>query len=431
MSRILGYMSASCQAAASHGDRGPVIAVAGVAGSGKTTLGRALARQLRLPILDLDSLTNPLLDRVAETGHGGRHWLVDSDQRLREGRYAALRTTAADLVAVGSGVVLVAPFTAELKGGEEWDQLCRAVSPAPVEVLYLSGPAELMRERRRTRGEARDAFRSDGADGPGFPPSVPHVAVDATLTTAQQTFRAVRALGHRSPMDGGNAVFAGDFDALLFDLDGTLVDSTPAVARIWGLLGDEYGFDSAAAQANHGMTALSLITRVVRADQVASAHARLVQLEATDTQDVIPIAGAGALLGAIPRTASAIVTSGGVVVASARIAAAGLPPVGVLITADDVDRAKPDPQPFLLAAERLGVQASRCLAFEDSPAGARAAKDAGCTVVGVGGTCAPDDLDVDLWLDGLDRVRLVERGAAYGLEPVGEVPRSHAGSGCA
>jgi mannitol-1-/sugar-/sorbitol-6-phosphatase len=428
MSHILGDVSASCQATASSTDRGPVIAVAGVAGSGKTTLGRALARQLRLPILDLDSLTNPLLDRLADS-NGGRHWLVDSDQRVRDGRYAALRATAADLVAIGSGVVLVAPFTAELKGGEEWDLLCGAVAPAPVEVVYLSGPAELIRERRRARGEARDAFRSHGADGPNVTPAVPHVAVDATLTTAQQAFRAARALGHRCPIDGRNAVFAGDFDALLFDLDGTLVDSTPAVARIWGLLGDEYGFDPAAAQRNHGMTALTLLSEVVGADQVASAHARLLTLEAADTKDVIEIAGAGALLGAIPTRASAIVTSGGVMVASARIAAAGLPPVGVLITADDVDRAKPDPQPFLLAAQRLGVAASRCLAFEDSPAGARAAKDAGCIVVGVGGTCPPDELDVDLWLDGLDRVRLVERGAAYALEPVGDVFASRTGSG--
>jgi mannitol-1-/sugar-/sorbitol-6-phosphatase len=352
-------------------------------------------------------------------GDDGRHWLVDSDQRLRAGRYAALRAAAADLVAVGSGVVLVAPFTAELKGSDDWDRLCAAVSPVPVEVLYLSGPAALMDQRRRARGEARDAFRSDAADRTDVSPAVPHVAVDASLTTAQQTFRAAKALGHRAPVDGRNPVFAADFDALLFDLDGTLVDSTPAVGRAWGLLGDEYGFDSAAAQRNHGMTALSLISKVVPADQVASAYTRITQLEAADTKDVIPTAGADALLGAIPPGASAIVTSGGVIVARARIAAAGLPPVRVLITADDVDRPKPDPQPFLLAADRLGVPASRCLAFEDSPAGARGAKDAGCTVVGVGGTCAPEELDVDLWLDGLDRVRLAKRGTAYGLEPVG------------
>lgn len=412
-------MRASCQAEAARTDSGPVIAVAGVAGSGKTTLGRALARHLGLPILDLDTLTNPLLDSLSDTDDDSRHWLVDSDPKLRAGRYAALLAAAADMVAVGSGVVLVAPFTAELTGGDDWDRLCRAVSPAPVEVLYLSGPAALMRQRRRARGAARDAFRSDGADAAGASPAVPHLVVDATLATAQQMFRAARAVGHRCPVDGRNPVFAADFDALLFDLDGTLVDSTPAVARIWGLLGDEYGFDAATAQRNHGMTALSLISKVVRADQVASAHARVTQLEADDTHDVIPIVGAEALLAATPTRASAIVTSGGVIVASARIAAAGLPPVGVLVTADDVDRAKPDPQPFLLAAARLGVPASRCLAFEDSPAGSKAAKDAGCTVVGVGGTCAPDELDVDLWLDGLDRVRLVERGSAYGLEPVG------------
>ena len=87
------------------------------------------------------------------------------------------------------------------------------------------------------------------------------------------------------------------------------------------------------------------------------------------------------------------------------------------MTADDVDRPKPDPQPFLLAAERLGVAASRCLVFEDSSAGAVAATRAGCTVIGVGGTCSPDELDVALWLDGLDRVRLVEQEAGLRLTP--------------
>ena len=374
MSHIVRGMRATCQAKTGQDEGAPVIAVAGVAGSGKTTLGRALARHFGLPILDLDTLTNPLLDCLADAGDDGRHWLVDSDRKLRAGRYAALRAAAADLVAIGSGAVLVAPFTAELTGGDDWDRLCRAVAPARVEVLYLSGPATLMHERRKARGEVRDAFRSSGADGADVSPAVPHVVVDATLTTAQQLFRAARALGHRCPVDGGNPVFAAPFDALLFDLDGTLVDFTSA-----------------------GVT----------------------QLGAADTKDVIAIVGADSLLAAIPERASGIVTSGGVIVARARIAAAGLPPVGVLITADDVDRARPDPQPFLLAADRLGVPASRCLVFEGSPAGARAAKDAGCTVVGVGGTCAPEELDVDLWLDGLDRVRLVERGAAYGLEPVG------------
>jgi sugar-phosphatase len=419
MSHRLRHMGSSCQATSDRSSTGPrVIAVAGVAGSGKTTLGRALARELALPVLDLDSLTNPLLDCLVDSDEGGRHWLVDSPQTVRAGRYAALRATAADVVAVGSGVVLVAPFTAELEGGEEWDQLCRAVSPAVVEVLYLSGPAELMHRRRVARGEARDALRADVAMRPGVVPAVPHVSVDATLTRAQQLFRAARALGHRFSVDGQNPVFAADFDALICDLDGTLVDSTATVARIWGQLADEFGFDSAAAQSNHGMTSLNLISKVVGADQVASAHARVTELEATDTEDVTMLAGAGALLGSVPKRASAIVTSGGVTVASARMVAAGLPPVDVLITADDVDRAKPDPQPFLLAAERLGVPASRCLVFEDSPAGARAARNAGCTVVGVGGTCAPQELDVDLWLDGLDRVRLVERGRGFGVEPV-------------
>ena len=418
MSHIVDDMRATCQATTAQTDGGPVIAVSGVAGSGKTTLGRALARQPA-------AHPRPGLSDQSPAGLFGRKWATTAATcwwtatRGCARPLRPLRAAAADLVAVGSGVSFSLRRSPPRQGERRLDRLCAAVSPVPVEVLYLSGPAALMDQRRRARGEARDAFRSDAADRTDVSPAVPHVAVDASLTTAQQTFRAAKALGHRAPVDGRNPVFAADFDALLFDLDGTLVDSTPAVGRAWGLLGDEYGFDSAAAQRNHGMTALSLISKVVPADQVASAYTRITQLEAADTKDVIPTAGADALLGAIPPGASAIVTSGGVIVARARIAAAGLPPVRVLITADDVDRPKPDPQPFLLAADRLGVPASRCLAFEDSPAGAAGRRTRGAQSLGSGGRALPKSFDVDLWLDGLDRVRLAKRGTAYGLEPVG------------
>jgi len=174
------------------------IAVAGVAGSGKSTLGRALAASLALPLLDLDSLTNPLLDTFAESVLGG-HWLASPHGRaIRDGRYAALRSTAHDVVRSAGGVVLVAPFTAELSGGPEWQSLRDAVAPAGLQVLHLVGDDQMFARRRAARAEVRDAHR------PADPPAteragvhVPVLTIDASLTPAQQLHAARHGLGLR------------------------------------------------------------------------------------------------------------------------------------------------------------------------------------------------------------------------------------------
>ncbi len=411
MSRIMGDMTPHRQPRA---DPPVVIAVAGPAGSGKTTLGRALAMALGLPLLDLDQLTNPLLDRLTGAGPGGQ-WLAATDASVvRDGRYAALRATAADIVSVGVGVVLVAPFTSELAGGDAWTLLNHAVEPSRLTVVHLSGPPALLQARRQQRAEARDTFRHNEPAPPA--PVVEHLSVEAAWTTDQQLSRVLNLLGHRAPVDPANAVFSMVFDAVLFDLDGTLVDSTPAVIRAWSRLAAEFGFDAAAVQQNHGMTALNLLRQVLEPSDVVAAHARITHLEVTDTAGVTALPGAAEMLAALPASAKAIVTSGGRAVALARMTAGALSPVDVLVTADDVSRGKPDPQPYLLAAQRLGVAPSRCLVVEDAPAGVTAARRAGCTVIGVGGTCDPGDLEADLWLDGLDQVRIVARGTGVGVE---------------
>ncbi|RFA07404.1 hypothetical protein B7R21_14450 [Subtercola boreus] len=425
-------MAEQSQVAQVNTERKPfVLVVAGVAGSGKTTLGRALAARLALPILDLDTLTNPLLDALSDV-LPGEHWLTGPHAPvIRNGRYAVLREAAADLTRVGLGAVLVAPFTAELRGGAEWDALVAAAAPAEIVVVHVDGSPALLAARRAARGEARDAFRpADAVAGVGAgvgaraeagvagvpAPRVPHLRIEAALATTQQVPRVLRELGIREPVDPLSPLFGKTFDAVLFDLDGTLLDSTGAVLRSWETLALEYGFSAQAVQENHGRTAGALIRAVVAAERVSEASARIQQLEVEDVDGIVPIAGALDLLAALPEGAKAIVTSGTRAIATARMAAAGIPAPGVVITADDVVNPKPDPEPFLRAAAMLGVDPARCLVVEDAPAGVAAARAAGCLVLGVGGTAPREALAADLWVDALDRVTIAPHPAGgFGL----------------
>jgi sugar-phosphatase len=174
--------------------------VAGPAGSGKTTLGRALARHLRVPLVDLDSVTNPLLDGLGDLVAPDGHWNEEGRRaRVRPARYAALRAVAADQVAAGLDVVLVAPFTAELRGGPEWTLLTEALAPAPVRVLWLRADDALLRHRVAGRRETRDAVRTPAELGP---PAVDHLVVDAASPTAAQLARLARPADQAEPGDG-------------------------------------------------------------------------------------------------------------------------------------------------------------------------------------------------------------------------------------
>ena len=161
--------------------------VAGPAGSGKSTLGRALAHARGAVLLDLDTVTNPLLDALAGSAiWGAGHW---NEPRYRDvvrpARYAALRALAGDQVV--DELVLVAPFTAELGGGPEWQSLVRAVSPRRVRVVWLDATPELLRDRLAVRADPRDHHALPA----GAPPGVPHLRVDAALPTDEQVRTAL------------------------------------------------------------------------------------------------------------------------------------------------------------------------------------------------------------------------------------------------
>ena len=391
-----------------------VIAVTGVAGSGKSTLGRALAERLGAALLDLDSVTNPLLDALPADAPGG-HWLSSVHAAdIRRGRYAALRAVASDQIATTGAAVLVAPFTAELAGGEEWDLLCAAVAPAPIQVIHVAGDAALIAGRRARRGEARDAHRSDD---PLEPPRVPVLEIDAELSTAQQLDRLLPALGCRSALDPGAPIFERRFDAVLFDLDGTLVDSTASVIRSWRRFAEHYEVSAEALHANHGQTARTLIGLLLPQHLHDEGLAHVTDLEVTDAVGLGEVRGAHRFFHDVPRELRAVVTSGSVPIATARLTAAGFEHPEVFVTADDVTRGKPDPEPFLTAAARLGVDPARCLVVEDAPAGIAAARAAGCTVLAIAGTVAAEALHADLVVDGLDRVSLAAEDDGLRLVP--------------
>jgi sugar-phosphatase len=197
------------------------------------------------------------------------------------------------------------------------------------------------------------------------------------------------------------------FDAVLFDMDGTLIDSTPAVERSWATWGTEYGLTRSALQAGHGRPASQLVEALLAADQVDAGMRRIAELELADVHDITVLPGAVELLTSVPADRVAIVTSATRPLAVARINAAGLVAPAVVVTFDDVSRGKPDPEPFLTGAARLGIDPARCLVVEDAPAGIAAARAAGCATLAVTTTSDRADLAADLVVDSLTEVSIV------------------------
>lgn len=390
-----------------------VLVIAGAAGTGKTTLGRALARELAIPLLDLDTLTESLLDGLAAWLPDGEHWNAPRHRgAVRPARYAALLATLSDQVAAGIGAVAVAPFTAELAGGAEWDALVAAAGGEPTVIRLVATP-ELLAERRAGRAVARDAHAMPAA------PEIPVVAtldLDAHLSTEQQLTRVRRALGLHEPLPERSPVFEREFLAGLSDLDGTLIDSTPAVLRSWSRLAAELGYDGDMLSEGHGRPARQILEMLLPPDLVESAFLRIAELEVAEVSDVHAIPGSLDFFAAIP--ARAIVTSGTQAIASSRIAAAGVPRPESVVTFDDVAEGKPHPEPFLRAAELLGVPGEACLALEDAPAGIASAHAAGCTVIAITGTHSRDELaEAELIVDRLDQLEVVAGERGFRVRP--------------
>lgn len=174
--------------------------------------------------------------------------------------------------------------------------------------------------------------------------------------------------------------------ALLLDMDGTLVHSTGEVEAVWRLWCRRHRLDPEPVLAMcHGVRSREVIRTLAPQLDLAQEVALLDDLEIHHTGQAEALAGARPLLASLPVERWAVVTSASQRVARHRLRSAGLPLPVLLVGAEDVEHGKPDPEPYLLAAEHLGLAAADCLVFEDAPAGISSALRAGCRVVQVGG----------------------------------------------
>jgi sugar-phosphatase len=196
----------------------------------------------------------------------------------------------------------------------------------------------------------------------------------------------------------------------LFDLDGTLVDSKPAVERAWIKLAQEAQIPLEKMVGLHGIPAeqsLRMLLEGRSEDEIKSWVDRIEYLESSDTDGVIAIPGAKILLNelnnrSIPWT---IVTSCTIPLAISRVKAAGIEMPDHSVTFNDVKLGKPHPEPFILGAKRIGLEPNQCWVIEDAPAGVKSGKSAGCTVAAVLTSHVKEQLnEADHFLNHLDEL---------------------------
>lgn len=179
------------------------------------------------------------------------------------------------------------------------------------------------------------------------------------------------------------------FDGLLFDLDGTLIDSSQVIDRAWGAFASKYGFAVddilPKIQGKPAHESIAILRPTASRNDIAQDTKWLEEIESSDIEGVIALPGAVDLLNSLnnQQIPWAIVTSGTLPVATARINAARLPFPAVLVTPEQVKRGKPDPEPYILGATKLGLDVKKCVVFEDAPAGIQSGHQAGAKTVGL------------------------------------------------
>lgn len=208
--------------------------------------------------------------------------------------------------------------------------------------------------------------------------------------------------------------------AVLFDMDGVLVDSTPAVARVWTIWAEAHGFDpEEVVRKAHGRPSLATIRELLPNGNHEAENREVERQEIEDIVDVVALPGALDLLQFIPQKRWAVVTSATRALAEVRLRAAGLPSPDHLVTATDLERGKPFPDPYLKGAEILGMAPADCVVAEDAASGVRSAKAAGARVLALRTTSPDSELlgaGADWLADDLSSLSSNSRRASGNLE---------------
>ena len=216
-------------------------------------------------------------------------------------------------------------------------------------------------------------------------------------------------------------------DAVIFDMDGVVIDSGDAYAKHWRTWAAEHGidYDTQIAHVHPGRPPVETVRIVApHLDAAAESATFNARLDADDDDDAISaMPGAAALLASLPPDRWTIATSAFRPIARQWLAHVGLPEPPALVTVDDIEHGKPAPDPYLKAAANLAVDPGRCLVVEDAPAGISAAKAAGARVLALTTTHGRGDLDeADYHTAGLWGVRAAvdEGGIVISWEPAAD-----------
>lgn len=195
--------------------------------------------------------------------------------------------------------------------------------------------------------------------------------------------------------------------AILFDLDGVLVDSTRAVERVWRKWAHENQLDvEKVLEHAHGRRTIETIRIVAPHLDAEEEYSRVERMEIADKEGIVMVPGALELLRGLPSDRYAVVTSATRALATVRLQVAGLFVPGHLISADDVIEGKPSPAPYLNGAALINFPANKCLVFEDTPAGIESSRAAGMQVIALTTTYPARELSgADAWIGSLKPVQ--------------------------
>jgi len=204
--------------------------------------------------------------------------------------------------------------------------------------------------------------------------------------------------------------------AVLFDLDGVLVDSTRSVDRQWRKWAQENNLEpDEVVRAAHGRRTIETVRQVAPHLNAEAEMRKIERQEVEDTDGVVVMPGAADLLRSIPDGRWCVVTSGTRLLATGRLRVANLPTPGIMVSADDVTKGKPDPEPYLKGAKLLGTKPEECLVIEDAPAGVRAAHAGKMKVIAITSTFPKAELkEADALVRSLDQIEVTQDQAADG-----------------